>query len=644
MKMDTKCKRAKWTADQLVAALAAFRNGMPVAAVAREYNIPRRTLRNHILSGSSEKKLGRRALLTDQEESLLCNRIFRLGEVGVPLNAQLLRRSVYSFCELNSINHPFNKNSQMAGKKWLKLFLQRHPDISKRKAQAMNAGRAAKLNKVIVGDYFVKLREILEAHNLVGHPEKIYNIDEKGCRLTLHKQQQVYGRKGNKRVHLVAPEHAQNVTIVACGNAIGQAIPPMILFKGKRCKPEWEENMPAGTVIEMTDKGSMTCEVFAKWVTHLSKFKAPGKILLIFDGAKSHLDANIVDVAEQNDIILFCLPSNCTHELQPLDKSVFGPFEDYWDKELLNFWTTQGDRTLNRVSFGLIFSKVWVKSMTPANLIAGFRGTGIYPYDCNILPEAAFAPSELTYTEPDATVASEDKVDNVSASIVSSSNEPSDRGVLNTFPNNDGRLTFHDILATPKLKKSTTPRCQAINSRAQRIVKSLFQTKRQTVPGKCPKKITEPRKEIKRAASRTPRYKNRTAPQAGSSGITKHHHVKEDCAGGRPAQSSPPGVQAGSMGKLPDSLDLALSSRYRHDQAIFPEKTDVYLQPVTTSVWKPVRTSPQPKFVRLQDSIVRGGEARRGSPHSVKLALPETHLPATAAGYSRQTGGAFYVL
>lgn len=82
-----------------------------------------------------------------------------------------------------------------------------------------------------------------------------------------------------KRVHLIAPKHEANVTAVACGNALGQAIPPMILFKGVHQKPEWTDYMPPGTVMEMIAKGSMTTATFIKWVNHFSKFKAPERCL-----------------------------------------------------------------------------------------------------------------------------------------------------------------------------------------------------------------------------------------------------------------------------------------------------------------------------------------------------------------------------
>lgn len=110
----------------------------------------------------------------------------------------------------------------------------------------MNPARAQKLNHHIVDDRFKKLGNLLERTGLKNKASKIYNMDEKGCRLTLHHQQRVLAAKGAKRVHLVSQEHGENATIVACANALGHVIPPVILFKGKRMKPTYIDGLPAG--------------------------------------------------------------------------------------------------------------------------------------------------------------------------------------------------------------------------------------------------------------------------------------------------------------------------------------------------------------------------------------------------------------
>ena len=190
------------------------------------------------------------------------------------------------------------------------------------------------------------------------------------------------------------------MTLVVCASAVGSVIPPMVIFKGKRSKPEYNDNLPPNTVVCMSDKGSMTTTLFIKWVEHFSKFKPSGTVLLIFDGASSHLHPEIVEVATANDIILLCLPSNTTHELQPLDKSIFRSFEHYWDTEVLKYWRTHPDRVVTKARFGSICTPAFNKSLSITNISNGFRATGIYPFDPTAIPDIAFAPSAITFQDP----------------------------------------------------------------------------------------------------------------------------------------------------------------------------------------------------------------------------------------------------
>ncbi|KAG5868031.1 hypothetical protein JTB14_034366 [Gonioctena quinquepunctata] len=91
----------------------------------------------------------------------------------------------------------------------------------------MNPARAQKLNETIVGDHFKKVEQIIYELDMKSNPQNLFNMDEKGCRLIL-------AQEGTKRVHLVAPEHAENVTIVGCCNAIENSIPPMIITREYR--------------------------------------------------------------------------------------------------------------------------------------------------------------------------------------------------------------------------------------------------------------------------------------------------------------------------------------------------------------------------------------------------------------------------
>lgn len=147
----------------------------------------------------------------------------------------------------------------------------------------------------------------------------------------------------------------------------------LILFKGQRNKPEYSDNLPPGPKVFMTPKRSMTAEIFVKWVDHFSQYKPSGRVLLIFDGAKSHSDAKIIATDEY-----LCLPGNCRHELMI-------------DKFILRYLNIIGTMDWN-----IVFSKVWSKVVTPTNVANGFRATGIYSYDPIIILERAYALSQLS--------------------------------------------------------------------------------------------------------------------------------------------------------------------------------------------------------------------------------------------------------
>mgnify|MGYP003623427212 CR=1 FL=1 len=54
---------------------------------------------------------------------------------------------------------------------------------------------------------------------------------------------------------LTSAERGENVTVVACCNAAGSYIPPLVIFKGQRHKPEFSLNLPPGSISCMSESG-----------------------------------------------------------------------------------------------------------------------------------------------------------------------------------------------------------------------------------------------------------------------------------------------------------------------------------------------------------------------------------------------------
>ncbi|KAJ8886903.1 hypothetical protein PR048_013115 [Dryococelus australis] len=291
-----------WNQDQLIAAMdVVLKDGMSIRGAVVKYGIPRTTLRHHLASGSPTKIKAKNYTFVQEYSDLL---------ISMPVTPKVMKRTIFTFCEVNQLGHLFNKTAGLPGRN-------------------CNDRIECALETALYLQYEQKGNSSLPSQT----------------------------KKGAKRVHNIASEHDENITIVACGNALENVISPVILLKGDRMKPDWKENLP------------------------------PGRHALLFDEAQSHLDANIVTAVEAHGVTLFCLPSNTTNELQPLDKSVFKQFESYWGDEVMWFWA--------RKSSGKVVHKCEKILPQDGTGLSGFEATSVYPYNPNRIPDEAYAPSDL---------------------------------------------------------------------------------------------------------------------------------------------------------------------------------------------------------------------------------------------------------
>lgn len=52
-------------------------------------------------------------------------------------------------------------------------------------------------------------------------------------------------------------------------------------------------------------------------------------MLLLLDNHHSHVAIDIILYAKANGIIMLSFPPHCSHKLQPLDRTVYGPLKRY---------------------------------------------------------------------------------------------------------------------------------------------------------------------------------------------------------------------------------------------------------------------------------------------------------------------------
>jgi hypothetical protein len=177
-------------------------------------------------------------------------------------------------------------------------------------------------------------------------------------------------------------------TVLLTIAANGKCLPPYIIYKSLRLYSEWcPKNIIKGVVYNGTQNGWSDTNCFFDYLVKLfipntKHLKRP--FLLIFDGHYSHLSIKSVRLAIQNGIHLLCLPSHCTHILQPLDVYTFRYVKQQW-KDLLWERLKSNRNKMNRRDFVVLFSKLYDFALIPAHCSTDFGKTGIYPYDPRVI-------------------------------------------------------------------------------------------------------------------------------------------------------------------------------------------------------------------------------------------------------------------
>ncbi|XP_046677400.1 MFS-type transporter clz9-like [Homalodisca vitripennis] len=227
----------------------------------------------------------------------------------------------------------FAGNKKSAGRKWLRLFFKRHPELSLRKPQPLSLARIKGFSPENVKKFYDILKPELERVNF--SPTRVFNVDETGVTSVQPKSMRVVSLKGKREVYkLSSAERGRLITIVACMSASGNFVPPMLVFPRKRMKPELMDGAPPGSIAACHISGWIQTDLFTKWFTHFISYVKPTKddpVVLILDGHTTHTrNLDLIDLARENGVSLVCLPPHSSDHMQPLDKTFMKSFKTYY--------------------------------------------------------------------------------------------------------------------------------------------------------------------------------------------------------------------------------------------------------------------------------------------------------------------------
>ena len=395
---DRPLKYKSWKSEHMVTAIAAVQSKKCTVREASEiYGVPKSTLHDRIsgkvIHGSCS---GPERYLTDTEENSLVKFLYKCSSIG-------FARSKKQVIAL--VNEIMQKKGKVitVSSGWWESFRKRHPDLVLRTAEPLSYARAVCTSDDILDAYYDMLEATLTDNGLIGKPMQVFNMDETGMPLD-PTPASVIAPVGSRHVSCMRSGDKTNITVVACCNASGSVIPPLVIFDRKFLKPEYTYGEVPGTAYALSGSGWITAKIFDDWFHNHFLCYAPGvrPILLLLDGHSSHYNPSVIESAAEEGVIIFCLPPNTTHRTQPLDKGCFAPLKSYWKEECQNYLSKHKGKAITRFQFSEVFSRAWVRGMTMGNVIAGFRTTGIFPLDRSAVkskalvdPAEAFDPCGL---------------------------------------------------------------------------------------------------------------------------------------------------------------------------------------------------------------------------------------------------------
>ena len=399
-----------------------------------------------------------------EQENLLENYLMKASDIYFGLSPKEVRRFAYTYAVACNRTIPNSWTEfEMAGPDWFTGFLKRHPKLSIRTPQATSLARCTSFNKHNTGLFFDNLNNVLSRLKVTA--KDIWNIDETGV-TTVQKPDRIVARRSFRQIgRVTSAERGSLVTMALAVSAIGNSVPPFFVFPRVNYKEHFVRDGPAGCSGDAHPSGWMTENGFLKYIKHFVGHVHSSKenpCLVLIDNHSSHLSSDVLDYCKENGITLLSFPAHCSHKLQPLDRSVYGPFKKYVNSAC-DSWATTNRRPMTIYDIPGIVKTALPHAVNPVNITAGFQVTGICPFNKHIFTDADFMPSYLT-DRPDpsnmpnhSSVLSEENTNQISSVVIPATpSTSSEIGLQQTFPSPEEVRPFQK--AEPRKGKNSNKR------------------------------------------------------------------------------------------------------------------------------------------------------------------------------------------
>lgn len=144
-------------------------------------------------------------------------------------------------------------------------ILKRHPNLNgSRLASNIKRSRAS-VDKKALEEYIANLTPVIDgipAQNMFNYDESNLN-DDPG-------RKKVLAKRGCKYPERIFNSSKTSISIMMCGSAAGNLLPPHVVYRSQKLWDLWAENGPCGARYNNTTSGWFDADVFQDWFKTLS--------------------------------------------------------------------------------------------------------------------------------------------------------------------------------------------------------------------------------------------------------------------------------------------------------------------------------------------------------------------------------------
>ncbi|XP_049764352.1 uncharacterized protein LOC126092673 [Schistocerca cancellata] len=232
-------------------------------------------------------------------------------------------------------------------------------------------------------EYFSELQKSLD-----GIPsEAIINYDETNI-TDDPGVKRIIGQRGSKRVYRIMDSSKSSISVMLCGTASGELLPPYAVYGTLHVYDTWRQGGPKGALYGCSKTSWFNEIIFSEWFEGVILpyvKKLPKEVpKAVIDNLSSHTSINVLQKCREHNIKFILLPPNSTHLCQPLDMAYFHPLKAEWRK-VLDEWKLENRSPITKDKFPAALKKMLkvtnYNDQTRHNLKAGFKKTGIFPFD-----------------------------------------------------------------------------------------------------------------------------------------------------------------------------------------------------------------------------------------------------------------------